>query len=286
MVALVIASQTCQTRGRQPVEVAVEPPLDRGKIGLGEGFGASQKRHGLCNFRERNSFEDALEAACPGRTDRLRIEKGRGHAGCWIDEPGFQMGYGMGRIARIAGEHKSRGQCGNLNAQAEKCIAMRREGVGIRQASPSDIRSMRSGGIGPVILRLGVEVVGRAWAARCGSGGERSRGLSQGVHSGMEDAVMIDGGYIWMSRRCGLGQEQTRSDQEGGNVRAEGAPRGGHNDEAFAEEYHDGESCSSMEHGRVGVNASSAVTADHLSRIDNLVEVFLLNETAQERGLP
>ena len=96
----------------------------------------------------------------------------------------------------------------------------------------------------------------RAGASGAGESGERDGRLGEVECRGVEDAVVVDGGYIGASGGRGLGEEESRGEEEGRGLRAEGAAVGAwicgvmrrHRCWTFAEGYH--------AHGFVCVGAS------------------------------
>lgn len=120
---------------------------------------------------------------------------------------------------------------------------MRGEGSGVGWVGAREVGTGGCGGIGPVVCSFGVEVVRRAGAVRCGDGGEWRWRLGEGLIGCVEDAVVVDGGYVGVGGGLRLRQQDARCEQQRGGLGAEDAASGGHGDGLWAEEYHDGQSC-------------------------------------------
>ena len=94
------------------------------------------------------------------------------------------MGDGLLGVALFVGEDEGCGEGGNVEAEVEEGVAMGGEGGGLGMSA------------GCLRIRFGVEVVRRAGAARAGESGERDGRLGEVECGGVEDAVVVDGGYI------------------------------------------------------------------------------------------
>src|SRR5216683_2344063 len=231
--------------GGEPFEVVGEPSLDDGEICFGEGCGVGQEGNRLGYFGEVDGFYDAFGTAGLRWRNDLRVEEAGGHAGCGIDEPCPEMSCCLLCVALFAGEDEGGGECGDVEAQVEECVAVGGEGLGVGCAGPLDVGGLRCGWVGPVVFGLGEEVVRAAWAAFRGERSEWSRGLGEIASGSLENAVVIDGGDVGAGACFGWGRwslgQDARGDEKSSGLRAEVSAGCGHDERMLpAEEYHGG----------------------------------------------
>jgi hypothetical protein len=109
---------------------------------------------------------------------------------------------------------------------------VRGKGSGVWRPRADEVGAGWCGGVRPVVFGLGVVIVGRARAVGRWDRRERGRRLSEGAVGGSEDAVVVDDGNVRVGRGFGLGEEESRSQQERSDLGAEDAASSGHRNEA------------------------------------------------------
>ena len=219
-------------------------------FGLGEGFGVGEEGEAHGDFGEVDGFDEALGAAgfC-GANDLCELDAG-GHRGDWVDEPGAEVGGGLGGVAGglcrggFACEERGGSEGGNVEAEVEESVAVGGEGFGIGWAEFGEVGGVGVGGVGfgvgEVVVGLGEVVVFAAGVARREEGGEGDGLFGEVGVSGAEGAVAVDGGHVGarggVDARLLLGAEEGRGEEEGGGGTAEGASGGRHGE--LGEGYH------------------------------------------------
>ncbi len=228
-VLVCVAGEAAEAGGGEPIGEGGEPGVEGFEV-VGENFEVGDADR---QFGEAGGFEDRLWAGEGGGAwGLLGVFEVRRHCRGGIDEPGAEVGGGVGTVEFGAGgvggggDQGGGGERGDEEGEAEKGVGVGAGGLGV---------GVGGGGGG-----LGVEVVGGAGCVGDGEGGEGCWGLGEGGVGCGEDAVVVDGGDVGVGGGGGggLGEEVGR-EEGGGGLGEEGAAGEGHGEVCgcFGREY-------------------------------------------------
>lgn len=126
-----------------------------------------------------NGFDDTFEATRLAGGNGLCVGEVGSHRCGWDDEPRTELGNSLLGEVKVVRDYVGGRKGGDGDAEVEESVAVCGECCGIELAHALGEGRGWVGRVGPVIVRLGIKVVGAARTAGAGESGEGRGCLGQ-----------------------------------------------------------------------------------------------------------